>query len=226
MPKQSIKLLELFTILLVPIVIVGGAVNLLTTDTFLTLEYSKISFPPDSFGLTQRHRFVLASTNIHYVRAHLPKDELAKQTQDGVPVYNEREVAHMADVQAVFRDIFRTWQVGLILLFIFGFLLWRAGGQKALASVAKAGGMLTSGMILAIALLAIFAWQFWFNTFHLLFFKPGSWTFSYSDMLIRLFPMEFWFDSALILSVLSLIGGLFLTLLGWRWQKASAETSH
>jgi uncharacterized membrane protein len=68
-------------------------------------------------------------------------------------------------------------------------------------------------------LLAVFAWQFWFNTFHLIFFKPGSWLFSYSDTLIRLFPVEFWFDATLTISSFSFASGLLFVLLGWRWQK-------
>ncbi|RPJ24437.1 MAG: DUF1461 domain-containing protein [Chloroflexi bacterium] len=90
--------------------------------------------------------------------------------------------------------------------------------RYALASAVRAGGLLTSGIIISIALLAVFAWQFWFNTFHLFFFKPGSWLFSYSDTLIRLFPVQFWFDATLTISVLSLIGGLLMAHAGSRWQ--------
>jgi hypothetical protein len=42
--------------------------------------------------------------------------------------------------------------------------------------------------------------------------------FNYSDTLIRLFPEKFWFDAALTISGLSLLGGLLLALTGWRWQ--------
>jgi integral membrane protein (TIGR01906 family) len=88
------------------------------------------------------------------------------------------------------------------------------------ASALQSGGLLTSGTIFTIALLAIFAWQTWFDSFHLIFFEPGSWLFSYSDTLIRLFPVEFWFDATLTISIFSLAGGLLLALIGWRWRKA------
>lgn len=39
-----------------------------------------------------------------------------------------------------------------------------------------------------------------------------------SDTLIRLFPERFWFDAALTIAGLSLLGGLLLALIGWRWQ--------
>lgn len=220
MPYRLITTLKLLIILLVPILVIGGAVNLLVNDDYLAFEYGKDSFPPDPYGFTQRQRFVLASTNVHYVRAHLPDDELAKQTMYGTPVYTPREVSHMADVQAVFQSVFRVWQASLILLPLLGFTLWRSGERKALASAIQSGGLLTSGIIASIALLALFAWQVWFDNFHLIFFEPGSWLFSYSDTLIRLFPVEFWFDATLTISALSLGGGLSLTFIGWRWRKS------
>jgi uncharacterized membrane protein len=69
-------------------------------------------------------------------------------------------------------------------------------------------------LILSIALLAVFAWQTWFDLFHRFLFVPGSWLFSYSDTLIRLFPMKFWFDATLTISLLSFVGRLLLMLIG------------
>jgi len=222
MPIQLTKILKLLTILLITIFIVGGAVRLMATDPYLAFEYGKASFPPDPFGYTQQERFDLASSNIHYVRAHLPSDVLSNQTLNGAPVYNPREVSHMADVQAVFQSVSRVWQAVFILLLLLGLILWQQGERMTLASAIQSGGLLTSGLILTIALLALFAWQFWFETFHLFFFKPGSWLFSYSDTLIRLFPVEFWFDATLTISVLSLAGGLLLALVGWRGKHVLA----
>lgn len=223
MPNLLTQALKLLTIVLVMIFIIGGTVQLLATDSYLAFEYGKASFPPDSFGYTQQQRFILASTNIHYVRAHLPNDELLKQFLNGVPVYNSREVLHMADVQKVFQSVLRVWQVAFILLLMLGFILWKRGEGTAFASALQSGGFLTSGVILSIALLATFGWQFWFNMFHLFFFKPGSWLFSYSDTLIRLFPVEFWFDGTLTISILSLVGGLLFALVGWRGKRLLAE---
>ena len=219
MPTLLTKILKTLLILLVPLILMLGSALLLATDQYLAFEYGKASFPPDAFGFTQQQRFDLASSNIHYVRAHLPSSTLSNQTRNGTPVYNPREVSHMADVQAVFQSVLRVWLTAFILLVLLGFVLWKTGERKALASAIQSGGLLTSGIILSIALLAIFGWQFWFNTFHLFFFEPGSWLFSYSDTLIRLFPVEFWFDATLTISILSLIGGLLVTLAGWRWKQ-------
>jgi integral membrane protein (TIGR01906 family) len=220
MSNFSRKILRTLTIFLIPLIIILGMVRLLATDAYLAYEYGKPSFPPDTYGFTAQQRFILASTNIHYVRAHLPDNELSKQILNGSMVYNEREVAHMADVQAVFQLVLRVWQFALILLIFLEFVLWKKGEQTTVTAVLRDGGLLTSGIILTIGLLAIFAWQAWFEMFHRLFFEDGSWLFFYTDALIRLFPIEFWFDSVITLSILSLVAGLALALLSWRGQTA------
>jgi integral membrane protein (TIGR01906 family) len=219
MPSRSTQILKLLINLLIPIFIISGAVQLLTTDPYLAFEYGKAGFPPDSFGFTDRQRFIFASTNIHYVRAHLPNDELSKQLLNGTPVYNPREVSHMADVQAVFQSVLRVWWIAFILLLLLGFILWRKREREVLASAIQSGGTVTSGLVLSIALLALFSWQAWFDLFHRFFFENGSWLFDFSDTLIRLFPVEFWFDATLTISILSLVGGLLLVLNGWCWRQ-------
>lgn len=212
------RILKMLVVLLIPIVLVLGSVRLLTTDAYLTFAYGKPGFPSDTYGFTSRQRFILASTNIHYVRAHLPENELSKQTLNGNPVYNEREVSHMADVQNVFQYVLRIWQYAFVLLLLLGVIFWRSGRLQDLASAIYTGGIVTAMLILSIGLLAGFAWETWFNLFHRFIFVPGSWIFSYSDTLIRLFPAQFWFDATLSLSILSFGGGLLATLLGWKWQ--------
>lgn len=216
----------MLVVLLIPIVLILGSVRVLTTDAYLAFEYGKPGFPSDTYGFTPRQRFILASTNIHYVRAHLPGNELSKQTLNGQPVYNEREVSHMADVQNVFQYFLRIWQYAFVLLALLGLIFWKSGRLQDFASGIQTGGLITSVLILSIGLLAALAWETWFNLFHRFLFVPGSWMFSYADALIRLFPAQFWFDATLSLSALSFTGGLLLTFLGWKWKHGIAERSY
>jgi integral membrane protein (TIGR01906 family) len=225
MPKIITRILNILLALLISLLIIIGSARLLATDAYLNFEYGKTNFPPDSYGFTSQQRFILASTNIHYVRAHLPNNELSKQTLNGMPVYNEREVTHMADVRAVFQVILRIWQVVFNLLLFLAFICWQKGERMVLASTLQSGGLLTSGIILTIALLAIFSWQTWFDLFHRFLFVPGSWLFSYSDTLIRLFPVKFWWDATLTISLLSFVGGLVMVLIGRQWRLAIEKPS-
>ena len=79
MPSRITQTLKLFLTLLIPILVITTTVRLVATDQYLVFEYSKENFPSDPYGFTNQQRFILASTNIHYVRAHLPNDELSKQ---------------------------------------------------------------------------------------------------------------------------------------------------
>ena len=223
MPNFILKVLKTLLIALIPVILILGSARLLATDSYLAFEYGKASFPADPYGFTPQQRFILASTNIHYVRAHLPDDELSKQTLNGVAVYNEREVTHMADVQAVFQIILRIWQAAFILLLLLGVVFVQNGKREAFASAIQWGGLVTAGMIFAITLLAIYAWQTWFDLFNRILFVPGSWLFSYTDTLIRLFPIQFWFDATLTISVLAFVGGILLALIGWRGQTLVAR---
>ena len=167
MPKRTIQRLKTLFILLIPILILTTALRLLATDQYLAFEYGKATFPRDPFGFTYRQRFILASTNIHYVRAHLPNDELSKQTLDGIPVYNTREVSHMADVRTVFKAVLFTGKIIFLVLLLIALGLWQEGEQRVLGSAIQWGGLLTSAFILIMGLVAIFIWQSWFNTSHL-----------------------------------------------------------
>lgn len=220
MPTLITRILKSLFVLLFPIVLILSSARLLATDAYLAFEYGKASFPPDSYGFTPQQRFDLASTNIHYVRAHLPDDALSSQTLDEKPVYSQREASHMVDVQAAFQFVMSLWQASLILVILIGSILSHRGERWALASAIQSGGILTIGLILAIALLAVLAWQVWFDAFHLLFFEPGSWLFAYSDTLIRLFPLPFWVDATFTITALSVVGGLLAAFGGWRWQRA------
>lgn len=220
MPPLLNRILKTLLALLIPLIVMVGSAQLLATDPYLAFEYGKASFPPDTFGYSQEQRITLASANIRYVRNNLPDETLSSQTLDGVAVYTEREVTHMADVQSAYQSVVRVWQAAFILLLVLGFILWRNGERATLALAIQSGGILTVALIGSIALLALFAWQVWFDNFHLIFFKPGSWLFSYSDTLIRLFPLQFWVDATFMITTSSLIGGLLVTFTGWRSRLA------
>lgn len=223
MSTPARAILKAILILLLPLIVIISAVQLLTTDQYLGFEYGKASFPPDAYGFTKRQRFDLASTDIHYIQAHLPEDTLSRELLAGRPIYNAREVGHMADVRAVFQTILRAWQLGFVLLLLLAIALWRSGGLQEVASAVRLGGIFTVAIITGVALLAVLAWQTWFDLFHRLFFAAGSWLFSYSDALIRLFPIRFWFDATVTISLFSLAGGLLLALIGWRGKRLQAH---
>lgn len=219
LPTPLIRVLTILIVLLLPIVIIISSVRLLVTDQYLAFEYSKTDFPADIFGFTSERRFGYASDNFRYVRDDQPLAVLADQQKSGVPVYNERELKHMQDVQNVYQSVWRAWRIALSIIFLAGLALaWRSETRRALAIAITWGGLLTAILVALVGVLAVAAWRVWFVAFHQIFFVPGTWMFSYADTLIRLFPEKFWFDAALTISGLSLLAGVLLALLGWGWR--------
>lgn len=213
------KILRFFQVLLVPVILIGGSVRLITTERFLEFEYGRSGFPPDLYGFSSSQRLSLASKNLDFVRDGLELTSLSQQKMVGLPVYNQRELDHMQDVQNVYQAVWRIWQLSLVLIIVIGALqLFITKKLLTFAGSLQTGGLLTVGLVLGVGLMATFGWQLWFELFHRFFFQPGSWLFDYSDTLIRLFPVQFWFDITLAVSAMSLIGAGLLAFLGWRWK--------
>jgi integral membrane protein (TIGR01906 family) len=69
----------------------------------------------------------------------------------------------------------------------------RATRRRAPAAL-LGGSLLGIGLLIATGLLMLFGWEVFFDGFHALLFPTGTWTFYYSDTLIRLYPERFWMD--------------------------------
>ncbi len=217
MSIRIVRALQLLITILVPLLIVFGGARVLATDQYLAYEYGKPNFPLDRYGFSRDQRLALAATNLRYVREGLPIEALASQQIEGRAVYDPRELKHMQDVQAVFQVGVLAWNIGLVVALAAALVLGRTEpGRRALAAAFKAGGLITTGLVGAIGLLAVVAWQLWFVAFHRIFFQPGTWTFQYTDTLIRLFPERFWFDAAVTVAVGSVTAGLLVSAVGWR----------
>jgi integral membrane protein (TIGR01906 family) len=131
-------------------------------------------------------------------------------TVAGQPVLGERERTHMVDVRNVFFAFGGVALVALLALVTIGiFARGAAWFRRALrwAAVVLAVAVVILGVIVAVAFDAVF------ETFHELFFPPGSFDFDASSKLIQLFPDQFWFETSLllgavILALSALVAGL------------------
>jgi integral membrane protein (TIGR01906 family) len=226
MGKLWVQVLRVFLTLLIPIVIVLGIVRLVATEAYLAFEYNKTDFPGDPFGFDRAQRLAYAAANFRFMTQNQSITDLAGQKQNGVPLYNARELKHMQDVQDVYQTAWRVWQFALVLAMLSGLTLsWRKENRPIFASALRMGGILTVGMVVVIGLAAIAAWQAWFVVFHQVFFTAGSWTFDLSATVIRLFPEKFWYDTALTISNISPLVGFLVYLVGSHLFKSDNRVS-
>ncbi len=206
------RFLQVLVALFFPVVVVAAAVRLVATSLFLWFEYHRPGFPADAFGFSLEDRMTYGSYALDYVVNFAPPRYLAGlATTDGEPLFLTSEVGHMADVKQVLGLGFFIGLVLAVLAVLACVYLarrYRGGVRRALF----AGAVLTLAGGLTLGVLAVLAWETFFTQVHAVFFPDGSWTFRVDDTLIRLFPEQFWSDSALTVGLL-VLGATILTLL-------------
>lgn len=126
--------------------------------------------------------------------------------------FNEREIAHMYDVKML---INKTLGYFLLLNVSFGLIVAVLAIGNKLKMVRKIIILSSVAVIAVAALFGLVSSQFpeIFNVFHITFFQPGSYIFPESDMLIRLFPQQFFYDFAFAIVLNSAITAVILLLL-------------
>jgi len=218
--KMTLILSWLITIL-VPVALIGLGLRILLSPIFLKVEYNMPYFPPDGYGFTKADRLKWAPYAVNYLTNSADISYLGDlKLDDGSPLYNERELSHMADVKRVTRNALNVWYITLALLTLLGVWSWRADWTQIYRQGLMRGGWLMVGLAVVIGVIAVIGIAInpdiffsFFTVFHHLFFTGDSWLFLYSDTLIRLFPIRFWQDAFLFDAIIALGGGVALGLI-------------
>ena len=197
-------------------------IRLIISPAYPRMEYAKASFPEDSFGFSQEQRLDLALVAVDYLGRREAAEEVIYLLEEQVipgteePLYNEREIGHMVDVKHVTDGIKQVGAAAAAIVFLgLALLLWQPATRREGYRAILNGGIATTTILFALALFILVAWSVFFTQFHELLFPPGTWTFYFSDSLIRLFPEKFWFDLGVILSVGTLVEGVIVAALGY-----------
>jgi len=204
--------------ILVPFALIGLGMRALLTPTFLKIEYNMPYFPEDDYGFTREDRLHWAPYALEYLVNSADISYLGDLTlDDETPLYNERELSHMADVKRVTTGALNVWYISLASLLMLGIWSWRGNWTQTYRQGLMRGGWLMiwlAGVIGLVVLVGIFVnpdvFMSLFVGFHSLFFEGDSWLFLYSDTLIRLFPLRFWQDAFLFAAIIALGGGIGL----------------
>jgi integral membrane protein (TIGR01906 family) len=219
------KVLSWLVSLLIPFALILFAVRLLLTPAFLTVEYSTPGFPPDIYGFSKADRLYYANIarvyllndagisflgDLRFPEGQQTPPATCQFMADCTRFYNDRELKHMLDVKNVVKAALNVWIFSLVLVLGLGVWAWFGDWWREYRRGLSRGGWLTAILIAAILLLVLVAFGVVFVAFHNIFFQSGTWTFLYSDSLIRLFPERFWRDTFLAVGVIS--GGLGIIL--------------
>lgn len=221
------RLLRGYLTIITPILLVIGSIRLLMTPLWLNFEYTRPGFPADSYGFTTEDRlnyglygiqYLLNGEDAHFLAdLRLPAEKCVENSVENgeCPMFNQGAVSHMEDVKTVTQIAYLFATSGGIFAAIIGYVLWRRD-KRSLRRALFQGSLLTLGLIVTMITISTVAWDFFFETFHAIFFEDGTWQFYYSDTLIRLYPEQFWFDSALLIGIITTISALLLFIMTWQ----------
>ena len=211
---------------LTPVIILMLAVRLLITPTFAQIEYRLPGFPEDPFGFSMTDRLRWSEPAINYLVNSEDITFLEDLTfEDGVPLFNQRELSHMQDVKAVVTGMRIALAAGMVVLLVITTIAVKGGWRAQLLRAYRQGGWALVGLIGTILMLVAVSFSNLFTWFHKLFFESGTWQFYTSDTLIRLFPMRFWRDAFIFVGVLSLLmGGLVIFFSRYRQKEKIKKT--
>jgi len=218
---------HMLTVFLIPLVLGLGGVLLVIQLDFPAWEYGRIE--ADGYGWSDGERLELAHATLGFIRSgssvELAVEQLAAVTlpyNDDMPLYNARELEHMADVKRI-TDLFRHVFPLILIAALIGIIIIEATDRKLLGDVMLQGGWLTLILVGGVGIMMRSAWDFFFIQFHELLFPAGSYTFEWSDSLIRLFPPKFWIDFGTITVVIILLPAIVMTVAG-EWSHRGKQS--
>ncbi len=203
--------LALAVTIMTPVVLIVTSIRVIFSDAALQVEYRSPGFPPDPYGFTVEDRIHWAKVSKDYLFNNADISYLANERlPDGAPLYNPRELSHMADVKTLFQVMVRVWLVFLVLMAVLGVVAWRQKWGGDFRRGLSRGGWLTVGLVIAVLLGVAASFNWLFTEFHRIFFEGDTWIFRYSDTLIRLFPIRLWQDVFIFTGLLILAEGAAL----------------
>jgi integral membrane protein (TIGR01906 family) len=217
-PTWLATILRRIITVLLPLLLILINARLLMSDRYILWEYNRPTFPDDLYGMSQDERIEYALPSLRYLFNNQGIDFLGGLTfADGTPIYNERELSHMADVKQVTQGI-STYGYGLLALWIVAAVALGVSGEgrAQLYQGLFQGGVLTVIVLVVGLLVTSVSFNWLFTQFHALFFEGSTWLFPTTDTLIRLFPERFWVDAFVLMFGGALVEALVIGGLMWR----------
>ena len=207
------KFVQVVVAVVVFLLLILTGIRLLLTETFVRFEYNQDSFPADPYGMTKEERLKYAPIALEFLLNGAEDSFLGDlKFNDGTILYNERELSHMVDVQALTQVFLKVWYVsaaGFLAIWVWA---WRGNWLDEFRRMLSVAGLSTIVVLGTLILLMLLSFDMIFVGFHRIFFQGDTWLFLYSDTLIRLFPEKFWRDAFILVGAFSFLGGITLWL--------------
>jgi integral membrane protein (TIGR01906 family) len=125
-------------------------------------------------------------------------------TVGGGPVFDERERQHLADARRAFIGFGIAALAAVVALVA---ARWRSGGAGWFWRAVATGAAVLAVAVLAIGMFVTVSFDLAFELFHRLLFAGGTYTFDpATERLVQIFPEQFWFETAIGLGIVLVVG--------------------
>ncbi|MFC1967211.1 TIGR01906 family membrane protein [Chloroflexota bacterium] len=202
----------LFIICVPPLLLTGGIALALNSPWLYAGGFEKYGIS-QATGLEPAELEKAARGLIAYFNS--PAEDIdITVTKDGapMPLFNEKEIAHLRDVKALFWLDYRVLLYTLVYALLYaGVCLFRWRSRRRLARGLLGGGGFTLALIVLLGIGIALNFEALFWQFHLIIFANDFWLLDPSrDYLIMLFPQGFWYDTALFCTAVTAAGAVLL----------------
>lgn len=195
MRRVWVTALTVLVAALVPLLLVTTSLRIVVNDWIVHFEYGVGGVPADRYGLESGDRERLALLGLDAISPGTRGVALLEEARlpDGEPAFTLRELTHMQDVRDLVVALLTAQLVAAALLVALALGLAWPRTTRAVAPRGLRWGVLgTVALAVACGVAMLVAWEWFFESFHRLFFAGDTWRFPSGDTLIRLYPNEFW----------------------------------
>jgi integral membrane protein (TIGR01906 family) len=192
----------------------------LITPLFLRIQYARPDVPASTRFIPEQ-RLAFAAASAHYLVSGEDIDYLAGlETDDGQPLFNERELTHMVDVKVLLRQaILLDLVLGALVAASLGILLSLPELRSRTPLYLFAASLVAPGLAVSSLIIVPLRFQWFFVEFHHVFFEGETWLFPRTDTLIQLFPEQFWFNALQSWLLLVILVSLAIGVGSYLWMR-------
>ncbi len=167
-------------------------IQLIFLASFRTLVFNQAYYKSQLVEVGTYSRIPDADLIIADMIDYLQGDK--ESLQEGI--FNERETSHMADVKTLINQVIIYLYILAAIFITLNVIAFNSAKGKFKTFIINY--IFISGLTIIAAGLLLYTLSNWFpsifESFHLTFFKPGSYMFPETDTLIRLFPEKFFYN--------------------------------
>lgn len=208
---------------MLPLLVIGTNLRWLVTDRDLMLQGFRDNGVAATTRLDDRQLGLVADAFVRYFQA--PPGLMEVQVQvDGQPrpLFNDRELRHMQDVQALVQTFLRLQVIAGVV--VAARLAWALAVEKSGATLGRdmlLSALFVVGLVVLVGVLALVDFTALWTAFHRVAFRNNLWLLDpRTDYLIMLFPEPAWYTYTIrmVVGVAAMTGLLgVLGALAWRY---------